>query len=174
MTVFPGNRGLETEPVTIRPASAADSDAIWAILEPTLRAGETYCLPRNMTREQALAYWFAPTHEVFVAADTDRILGTYYLRPNQLGGGSHIANCGYMTALDSFGRGIARAMCLHSLDHAKSHGFRAMQFNIVISTNHRAIHLWETLGFTTLARIPEAFHHPTLGYVDTLLMFQTL
>jgi ribosomal protein S18 acetylase RimI-like enzyme len=158
----------------IRPATTADEAAIWQILEPVIRAGETYALPRGMTRADALAYWTGPDRETFLAEDGGNVLGTYYIKPNQQGGGSHVANCGYVTARAATGRGVARAMCQHSLAHARAVGFRAMQFNFVASTNIRAVALWESLGFTTLACLPAAFHHPTAGYVDALVMFQPL
>ncbi len=151
-----------------------DDDAIWAILEPIIRAGETYTLPREMSRADALAYWRSPGHAVFVTEDEGGIVGTYYLRPNQEGGGAHVANCGYMTAASSVGKGVARTMCLHSLDEAKARGFLAMQFNFVVASNERAVRLWERLGFTTIGRIPGAFRHPKLGMVDALAMFRNL
>lgn len=160
--------------MTIRAALPTDHDAIWRILEPVVRAGETYTVPRDMTREQALAYWFSPGHEVFVAEDSSQIVGTYYLRANQKGGGSHVANCGYMTAAHATGRGVARAMCAHSLDHAKDRGFRAMQFNFVVSTNQRAVKLWESLEFRIIGTLPDAFLHPALGYVNAFVMFREL
>lgn len=158
----------------IRPARAADADAIWAIIGPTIRAGESYALPRDMSRADALAYWTAPDRETFVAEDDGAIIGTYYLRANQQGGGAHVANCGYMTAAAATGRGVARRMCMHSLDHARSRGFRAMQFNLVVSTNARAVRLWQSLGFEIVGRLPLAFAHPRLGDVDALVMFRTL
>jgi ribosomal protein S18 acetylase RimI-like enzyme len=158
----------------IRPATQRDSPAIWCILEPTIRAGETYPLPRDMPRDAALAYWLSTAHEVFVAEENGDVLGTYYIRPNQSGGGAHIANCGYMTAPHAAGRGIARAMCHHSLSHAREKNYRAIQFNFVVATNTRAIALWHSCGFQTLTRLPAAFHHPTAGYVDALIMFQNL
>jgi ribosomal protein S18 acetylase RimI-like enzyme len=158
----------------IRTATRKDDDAIWAILEPVLRAGETYTMPREMSREDALAYWFSAEHEVFIAEEAGLVLGTYYLRANQQGGGAHVANCGYMTAQQATGRGVARAMCVHSLDVARQRGFRAMQFNIVVSTNERAVHLWTSLGFATVGRLPAAFLHSTLGYVDALVMYRPL
>jgi len=169
----------------IRPATDADTDAVWAILEPIIRAGETYTLPRDMTREDALRFWFSPAHEVFVAENVTegnaetaaaraRIVGTYFLRPNQLGGGSHVCNCGYMTAPSYNGRRVARAMCEHSLAHARTRGFRAMQFNFVVSTNDRAVRLWHSLGFETVGRLPKAFLHPAQGYVDALVMYRSL
>lgn len=160
--------------MNIRPAQPADAAAIAAIILPTIRAGETYALDPVMGEAEALAYWTGADRETFVAEADGQILGTYYIRANQAGGGSHVANCGYMTAASASGRGIARAMCLHSLDHAKSRGFRAMQFNFVVSTNTRAVRLWEALGFDIVGRLPGAFRHPALGDVDALVMFQTL
>src|ERR1700676_169626 len=131
----------------VRPAQAHDDDAIWAIIGPTIRAGETYALPREMSRADALSYWKSPGNEVFVAEHAGEVLGTYYMRVNQQGGGSHVANCGYMTAPAAGGRGVARAMCGHSLAHARAHGFRAMQFNFVVASNERAIAMWRSFGF---------------------------
>ena len=158
----------------IRRATETDGAAIWAIIEPVIRAGETYALDRGMGEADALAYWMGPDRETFVAEDDGRILGSYYIRPNQAGGGAHVCNCGYVVAEAAAGRGVARRMCAHSLDHARARGYRAMQFNIVVSTNIRAVRLWESMGFATLARLPLAFRHPVHGYVDALVMFQTL
>jgi len=158
----------------IRPATQQDAAAIWSILEPVIRAGETYALARDMSRQDALAYWMAPDRETFVAVENDRILGTYYLRANQQGGGGHVANCGYMTAGAAVGRGIGRLMGEDSLKRAKAQGFRAVQFNFVVSTNRRAIALWKSLGFAIVGQLPKAFHHPALGDVDALVMFKML
>jgi L-amino acid N-acyltransferase YncA len=160
--------------ITVRPAATGDADAIWEILEPTVRGGETYTLPRDMTREQALAYWQSPGHEVFVAEENGDVVGTYYLHANQKGGGAHVANCGYITATNASGRGVARAMCAQSLEHAKARGFRAMQFNFVVSTNQRAVRLWQSFGFEIVGRLPGAFLHPTAGYVEALVMYRCL
>ena len=160
--------------ITIRPSTMTDAGAVWKILGPTIRAGETYTLPRDFTREQALGYWYSSHQETFVAEEEGEILGTYYLRANRQGGGSHVANCGYMTAPWAAGRGVASAMCSHSLDRARARGFRAMQFNIVISTNDRAIRLWQKFGFEIAGRLPKAFHHPTRGYVDAFVMYRKL
>jgi ribosomal protein S18 acetylase RimI-like enzyme len=164
----------------IRPARAdgGDDDGIWRVLEPAIRAGETYALPRDLSRADALAYWRATENEVFVAVELDEprgeIVGTYLLRPNQRGGGAHVCNCGYMTAPWAAGRGVASAMCTHSLAYAPTRGYRAMQFNLVISTNERAVRLWQRLGFDVVGRLPAAFHHPSLGYVDALVMYRAL
>jgi ribosomal protein S18 acetylase RimI-like enzyme len=158
----------------IRPAEKRDEDAIWAVIEPTIRAGETYTLDRDLSREDALAYWMGPDRETFVAEEDGLALGTYYIRPNQEGGGRHVCNCGYMTAPHASGRGVARRMHEHSLEHARARGFRAMQFNFVVSANERAVRLWQSLGFETVGRLPGAFLHPTRGYVDALVMYRTL
>src|SRR5580693_10029448 len=113
-------RGSEQNPMLIREATASDAEAIWKILEPVIRAGDTYTLPADMNREDALAYWNSPGNEVFVTEENGEILGTYLLRANQKGGGAHVANCGYMTAPWAIGRGVARAMCQHSFEHAKT------------------------------------------------------
>ena len=158
----------------IRAAAPGDADAIWAILESTIRSGETYTLPVNLSRDEALAYWMAPAHEIFVAEELGEVLGTYFLKTNQRGGGSHVANCGYVTAAHATGRGVARAMCAHSLDHARHRGFKAMQFNFVISTNERAVRLWQSFGFDIVGRLPGAFQHPAQGFVDALVMYRSL
>ena len=160
--------------MTIRAATSADADAIWALLEPVIREGETYALPRDLARDAALAFWTAPGTDVFVAQDAGVVVGSYFLRANQRGGGAHVANCGYVTAAAARGRGFARAMCAHSLDHARARGFRAMQYNIVISTNERAVRLWQAMGFAIVGTLPGAFAHPTRGDVDAFVMFQTL
>jgi ribosomal protein S18 acetylase RimI-like enzyme len=158
----------------IRPATTKDHDAIWAIIEPTVRAGETYSLPRDWDRETGLAYWFAPPHVVYVAEVDGEVLGHYFLTPNRQGGGAHVANCGFMTAPAATGKGIASAMCTHALETAKAQGYRAMQFNFVVSTNTRAVALWQRLGFDIVGRLPGAFAHPTQGYVDSLVMYKAL
>lgn len=158
----------------VRPAQTNDAPAIWRIIGPTIRAGETYALDRDMSEAEALAYWMGDDRETFVAEEAGEILGTYYLRPNQAGGGRHICNCGYMTDAAATGRGVARAMCRHSLDHARQRGYRGIQFNFVVSTNERAVALWQSFGFEIVGRLPEAFQHPTRGYVDALVMFRRL
>jgi ribosomal protein S18 acetylase RimI-like enzyme len=160
--------------MAIRTATKDDHDSIWQILKPMIRRGETYPLPRDMTMAQALEFWFALGNETFVWQDSSAILGTYFLRANQRAGGSHVANCGFVTAAAAEGRGIARAMCLHSLQRARERGFRAMQFNFVVSTNERAVKLWRDLGFEIVGRLPGAFQHPEHGLVDALVMYQKL
>ena len=143
-------------------------------MEPIIRASETYTLPRDMDKSSALAYWLSTRHEVFVAEDNGTIVGTYFLQANQQGGGGHVANCGYITAVTATGRGVARSMCEHSLGRARERGFRAMQFNFVVSTNERAVRLWQSFDFQIVGRLPNAFLHPTLSYVDAYVMYREL
>jgi ribosomal protein S18 acetylase RimI-like enzyme len=158
----------------IRPAHREDAPSIWRTIGPTIRAGETYALERDMTEADALAYWLGDDRETFVAEEDGEIVGTYYIRANRAGGGKHICNCGYMTSAAATGRGVGRAMCQHSLDYAEQRGYRGMQFNFVVSTNTRAVALWEAFGFEIVGRLPQAFHHPKNGYVDALVMFRPL
>lgn len=158
----------------IRRASEADWPALWSILEPIMREGETFALPRDGSEDAGRAYFASPEKTNFVAVLEGKILGASYIRANQLGPGAHIANCGYMTASEARGKGVARALCAHSIEECQRRGFRGIQFNFVVSTNEPAIHLWQSFGFETLARLPGAFAHPRLGYVDALVMFKPL
>jgi ribosomal protein S18 acetylase RimI-like enzyme len=162
----------------IRLAIERDRDAIWNIFHEVVAAGDTYALDPNISREDALAYWFAPgTHTYVVEGDgvgARQILGTYILRPNQSGGGSHVANAGFMVPGHARGQGIGRAMAEHCLNEAHRIGFRAMQFNYVISTNTAAIRLWQDLGFEIVGTLANAFRHPDKGYVDVYVMYRSL
>ena len=158
----------------IRKAEASDGPAIVEIILPVIREGTTYALDPDLSEAEALSYWTGPDKETFVAEEDGVILGTYYMRPNQAGGGRHVCNCGYMTRASATGRGVARSMCEHSLAYAASHGYLAMQFNFVISTNERAVRLWQSLGFEIVGRLPDAFRHPAHGYVDAFVMYRSL
>ena len=158
----------------IRAATGADHDAIWNIFHEIVAAGDTYAFDPQMSREEALAYWFRADTHTYVAEKDGRVLGTYILRPNQLGPGSHVANAAFMVASDAQGSGVGRKMAEHCLDEARRMGFRAVQFNFVVSTNAPAIHLWEQLGFKIVGALPGAFHHPEQGYVDVYVMYCSL
>ena len=160
--------------IEIRNAVIGDWEDLWEILEPVIRAGEFYALPTDLSSAAAREYWFAPGNWVFIAEDEEAVVGSYYLRANQRGGGAHVCNCGYVTAEWAAGRGVAGWMCEHSLEFGKAVGFRAMQFNFVVSTNERAVHVWRRHGFKVVGRLPGAFQHPVLGFVDALVMWRTL
>jgi L-amino acid N-acyltransferase YncA len=159
----------------IRPATEADWPAIWEILRPIIREGETLAVDPDADEAAGRAYWLAPAKSVFVAVDeAGGIVGSSTLRANSTGPAGHVANAGYAVRGDQRGKGIARMLCLHSLETARARGFRAMQFNLVVSTNSRAVRLWRHMGFAIVGTLPGAFSHPTLGYVDAYVMYQSL
>jgi ribosomal protein S18 acetylase RimI-like enzyme len=165
---------LDYPGMLIRPALAADADGIWQILEPTIVAGEALPLPRDWSRQAALDYWQSPDHEVFVTEQVGALVGSYFLGPNQAGGGDHVATAVFVVSPPATGRGIAQAMCDHALVRAKERGFLAMQFNFVVSSNERPVKLWQRVGFEIVGRLPKAFRHPSLGLVDAFVMHRTL
>jgi L-amino acid N-acyltransferase YncA len=158
----------------IRPAQPRDRPAIASIIMPTIVAGETYALDPAISENDALAYWLGADRETFVAEEDGVVLGTFYLRPNQAGGGRHVCNCGYITGSAATGRGVARRMCEYSIEQAAIRGFRAMRFNFVVSSNKRAVGLWQSLGFAIVGRLPDAFRLPSNEYVDALVMHRAL
>ena len=158
----------------IREAAPQDFAQIWPIVRDITAAGETYALPHDLDEAAARQLWMDAPRRTFVAEQDGRIVGSYYLRTNQAGGGSHVCNCGYAVAAHARGQGIAGAMCRHSQDVARELGALAMQFNFVVSTNGGAVRLWPAHGFETVGRLPRAFRHPTLGLVDALVMYKEL
>ncbi|MBO0951648.1 GNAT family N-acetyltransferase [Fibrella forsythiae] len=160
--------------ITIRPATLNDHDAIWAIIEPVIKSGDTYMYAPESSREELLTTWFMTGKFTYVAESAEQVVGTFFVCANQPGLGAHVANAGYMVHPAHRGRGIARAMCLSSLDEARRLGFKAMQFNAVVSTNTVAVKLWERCGFTIIGTVPKAYQHQTLGLVDTYVMYQWL
>ena len=159
----------------IRPYQKSDWPMVWPILQVTFAAGDTYAFSPNSTEEEIRKAWIDAPAETFVACDDSGcVTGTYYLKPNQPGLGSHVCNCGYVVAPDAQGKGVASRMCEHSQEQAIRMGFRAMQFNLVVETNEGAIRLWQKHGFQVVGRLPGAFQHQRLGYVDALVMFKQL
>jgi L-amino acid N-acyltransferase YncA len=160
--------------LNIRPATEADRDAIWNIFHEIVADGDTYAFDPKMSREGALAYWFRADTHTYVAENKGHIVGTYILRTNQPGPGSHVANAAFMVAPDARGLGVGRRMGEHSLTEARRLGFRAMQFNFVVSTNTSAVRLWQQLGFKIVGTLPGAFRHARTDYVDVYVMFRSL
>lgn len=163
-----------TVELVIRPLVGPDHQALTNVILPVFRAGDTYTVDPDISPEAAFSFWTTPEKRVFVAEADGAVLGTYFIRPNNAGGGAHVCNCGYITAASARGRGVARAMLDHSLSQARGLGYRAMQFNFVVATNTRAVDIWSGAGFDTVGRLPMAFRHPTLGYVDALVMYRSL
>ena len=161
--------------VKIRAATDVDRDAVLKIFREIVSAGDTYALDPNISCADALALWFAAGTRTYVAEHPgNKVAGTYILRPNQSGAGSHVANAGFMVSASARGKGIGRAMAEHCLGEARRVGFHAMQFNYVISTNTAAIHLWSDLGFQIVGTLPDAFRHSEKGYVDVYVMYRSL
>lgn len=161
--------------VTIRPIAKSDWQAIWSVLEPVFRAGDTYSFAAEITETEAFKAWVETPAATFVAEDeSGQILGTYFIKANQPGQGAHVCNCGYVVAEAARGQGIASAMCEHSQQEALRRGFRSMQYNLVVSTNTGAVRLWQKLGFEIVGTLPEAFRHPTKGFVDAYVMSKKL
>ena len=160
--------------MNVREATEKDFDAIWSIFSEIVSAGETYAYPIETTKNEALNIWMKLPRKTYVAEEDNQILGTYYIKTNQAGPGSHVCNCGYMVSSKARGKGLATAMCEHSQQVATEQGYKAMQFNFVASSNEGAIRLWSKLGFETVGRLPRAFNHPTQGYIDALVMYKWL
>jgi L-amino acid N-acyltransferase YncA len=160
--------------MNIREATKQDWDAIWIIFHEVVAAGETYAYATDTSKEQAEKIWLDSPRKTFVFEENNEILGTYYLKTNQAGPGSHVCNCGYMVSSNARGKGLATLMCKHSQEIALDLGYKAMQFNFVASSNEGAVRLWGKLGFDTVGQLPNAFKHPSLGYVDALVMFKWL
>ena len=164
---------MPEQELTFRRATSLDGKSIWSMLRPVFRAGDTYAIDPDISETDAVAYWMSPANVTWLVEDKTP-KGSYYLKANNAGGGAHVCNCGFVTAADAQGLGIARKMLEHALDQARTSGFRAMQFNFVVETNARAITIWKRAGFATVGRLPGAFHHPTSGYVDALIMYRDL
>lgn len=160
--------------MNIRPANAADHDAIWRIFAAVIAPGDTYAFDPQMPREEALAYWLQAGARTYVAESEGRIVGTYHLKPNQPLLGAHVGNGAYMVDPAARGLGVGQRMGEHSLIEARRLGFRAIQFNFVVSTNTSAVRLWQRLGFRIVGTLPGAFRHPTSGFVEAFVMFREL
>jgi len=159
----------------IREFREADWPAVWQLMEPVIRAGETYPYARDTDMAGARHLWLELTHAVYVAVGPDgEVLGSYYIKPNQPALGAHVANCGYMVAESARGRGVGKAMCRHSQEEAVRLGYRAMQYNLVVSTNEASVNLWQKMGFRVVGTLTDAFRHASRGYVDAYVMYKVL
>ncbi len=158
----------------IRRAEDSDFEGIWTIFHEVVQGGDTYLYDPTTTREEARASWMSRDVSTYVAILDGTVVGTYILRPNQGGLGSHVANAGYMVKKEAGGKGIGAALCRHSMEEARQQGFLAMQFNMVVSTNERAVALWQRMGFAIVGTLPKAFRHSKLGLVDAYVMHRFL
>jgi len=160
--------------MNIRPAFDSDRDAVWRIFQATVAPGDAFVYDPKTPREEAMAYWFAKGTRTYVAEEDGKIVGSYILRDNRPGLGNHVANAGFMVDSASRRAGIGHAMGEHALNEARRLGYRAMQFNFVISTNETAVRLWQRLGFKIVGTLPGAFRHARKGLVDAYVMFRSL
>ena len=159
----------------IRPAHPSDFPAMWPIFQAVVASGSTYVFAPDTGHDDALAYWFGPGVVSYVAEDEGgRVVGMYKLIANQRDLGSHVANASFMVSPTYAGRGAGRQLGLHCLREAARAGYRAMQFNFVVSTNTAAVALWQKLGFAIVGTLPKAFRHQRLGYVDAYVMHRFL
>ena len=160
--------------ITIHPMQVDEWPPVWKLIEPVFRAGETYAFSPDIPEDEARKVWLDAPTATYVAKDEGNILGTYFIKPNQPGLGSHVCNCGYIVGENARGKGVASLMCEHSQSEARRLGFRAMQYNLVVATNESAVRLWQKLGFAIVGRLPGAFKHARFGYVDALVMYKQL
>ena len=160
--------------MTIRLANQTDHEAVWHIISNVISTGDTYVFAPDSTKEKMLNYWFAVDKKTFVAEENGEILGTFYLKENQMDLGSHIVNAGYMVSENARGKGLGKTMAEFSLEEARRLGFHAMQFNLVVKTNEKAVKLWLKMGFSIIGEIPEAYKHSALGFVNAYIMYQKL
>lgn len=158
----------------IRDLPGGEFELVWPILQVVVAGGDTFAWPPGLALEEARRLWTALPARAFVARSDGAVVGSYFIRPNQPGLGDHVANAGYIVAPEARGRGIARALCEHSLEVAREAGFDAMQFNFVVSTNEGAVRVWQRCGFEIVGRVPRAFRHRALGPVDVLVMHRFL
>ncbi|WP_447555532.1 N-acetyltransferase family protein [Vreelandella sp. EE22] len=161
--------------LTITPMTKDDFAAFWPTFQGIVEAQETYAIAPDIAFEAAYTLWCETPSATFAVKDGQgELLGSYYLKANAAGPGSHVCNCGYMIAPRARGQGLARTLCEHSQALAKERGFHAMQFNAVVSTNEVAVALWQKLGFNIVGTVPQAYRHATHGLVDTFVMHKFL
>jgi GNAT superfamily N-acetyltransferase len=167
-------KGGRPRPLQIRRARKEDRNAIWRIFHTVVAPGDTYVFDPNISRARALAYWLGPGTNCYVALSDRRIVGTYILKANQPGLGSHVANAGFMVSPSSRGGGVGRTMGMHCLKEAERLGFRSIQFNFVVASNKTALRLWKDLGFKIIGTLPDGFRHARCGFVDVYIMYRRL
>ena len=159
----------------IRKYEQTDWPQLWLILKKVFHSGETYAVPTNISEKEAKRIWIEVPLATFVMVEGNDIIGgSYFIKPNKPGPGSHVCNCGYVVAENSRGKGFASAMCVHSQAEAVSNGFLAMQYNLVVSTNLAAVNLWRKHDFQIIGTLPSSFRHPKHGFVDSCVMYKIL
>ena len=160
--------------IEFRKAMENDKSAIWQIIKAVIAGGDTYVFSPDASESEMMAYWFTPDKHNYIAVLDGRVVGTFWLRANQPGLGSHVGNAAYIVSPDAAGNGIGKQMALWSLDEARRLGFTAMQFNFVVKSNTVAVRLWQKVGFEIIGEIPDAFNHKQNGLTNALIMYREL
>ena len=160
--------------ITIRNAIDQDFEAIWDIFHNVVATGDTYAYSPDTSKKDAYDYWMPPQKKTYVATINDELVGTYFIKENQPGLGSHVANAAYMVHPEQHGKGIGLSMAEHSIDEARSQDYSAMQFNLVVSTNEPAVNLWKKMGFKIIGTTPHGFRHSSKGLIDTYILHRFL
>lgn len=160
--------------VEIRKADQADWPAVWSIIEEVIAGGDTYVFAPGTPEDEMKQYWFSPEKYNYVAVSDGNIVGTFWLKANQPGLGSHVGNAAYMVSPYAKGNGIGRRMAEFSITEARRLGFTAMQFNFVVESNSIAVKLWQDVGFEIIGEIPDAFNHSVHGMTNAYIMYRKL
>jgi ribosomal protein S18 acetylase RimI-like enzyme len=158
--------------IKIRRAETVDFEEIWPIIYEAFMKGDTYSFPPDTSKEEGFHIWMKTPLATYVALENERVVGTFYLKPNQPGLGSHICNAGYVVSSIARGKGIGRCMCEYAIKEAISFGFKGMQYNFVVSTNQVAVELWKKCGFNIVGTLYNAFNHRERGFVDAYIMYK--
>ncbi|NJP04638.1 MAG: GNAT family N-acetyltransferase [Chloroflexaceae bacterium] len=160
--------------VQVTLAELTDWPAIWPIFHAVVAEGNTYAFAPDIAEADALLIWMTPPARCYIARVEEQIVGTCIIKPNQPGLGDHVANAAFMVVQDQSGQGIGRALGHFALDESRRLGFVAIKVHYVVSTNHRAIKLWQSLGFAIVGQVPQAFRHQQHGLVDVYVMHRFL
>ena len=158
----------------IRPATVKDLDAIWQLWKDITAQKAYFPYDDSFTREQIEDSWIHLDNLIGVSEVNGIVAGAYIIKANQPGYGNHVANAAYMVDTAFRGKSIGKLLCAHSLEAAKAAGYRAMQFNLVVSTNTAAIRTWKAFGFKRIGVVPEGFYQEGAGYVDAYIFHRFL
>lgn len=161
--------------VILRPFQQEDEAELHGIFREVVDTGAQFPYESNSKEEFHLQF-FGPGSMVHVCqnSSTKEVVGGFYLKPNYSGRSNHIANAAYMMKGNCRGQGIGTLLIKASLEIAKEQGFRAMQFNMVLSQNISAIRLYQKLGFNIVGTLPRAVRNPDGSYQDGYVLHREL
>jgi GNAT superfamily N-acetyltransferase len=156
--------------VKIGPLAADRIDELFLLFADVVARGDGYPQQPPLTRAVFEDTWVRPVTLVVGAVVPPRLVGAYYLKPNQPGLGAHIANAGYVVDRAERRAGIGRLLVGDSVIRAPLVGFDAIQFNFVFESN-RARPMYEQLGWREIGRIPDAVPAPEGGGRQDALIY---